>query len=96
MQLLDDREFVLELAARAIVERAAPSIARSGICERAQVAVRRLAGRQRVIGEAIAEVGQRELASIGDLARPRERVRQILKQRGDLGGRFQAALRVDP
>ncbi len=99
LQLLDDRELVLELAARAIVERAAPdhpSFARAGICERAQVAVGRLAGRQRVVGETIAEIGERELASIGDLARHRERIRQILEQRGDLGGRFQAALRIHP
>ena len=88
--------FMLELTARAIVDRTAPSISSAGIGERAQIAVGRFAGRKRIVGESIAEIGEGKFASIGDLARPSERVGHFLEQRGDLGGRFETAFGIDP
>ena len=93
---LDDPEFVFELAASAIVHRAAPSLARACIGEDAQIAVGRFVRRQRIIGKAIAHVAELEIASFGDRARGGDGAGQIAKQRGHLGRRFQMALAVDP
>src|SRR5262249_39769061 len=70
----DEPELVLELAADG--RRHDPvALARARVGERAQVAIRRLAVRQRQLGEAVAQVGERELAALGDAPAPAQRGR---------------------
>ena len=69
LEPLDDPELVFELAARAIVHRAAPSLARARISENAQIAVGRFVRWQRIVGEAITHVAELESASLGNRAR---------------------------
>src|SRR5262249_56493179 len=66
IELLDERELVVELGADARRDRA-PAPARALVGEVAQEAVRRLARRQRVVGEAIRQVGERERAALSDV-----------------------------
>ena len=86
-------QLVLELAADA---RGDPSVALAGAGagQLAQVADRRLAGRQRIVGEAVAEVVEGELAPLGDAPRVGERVRAVAEQRRHLARRLEMALGV--
>ena len=75
-----------------LVLRVAPTRALEG--EAPQMLIGGLTGRKREIGEAVAEIGERELAALGDLARVAQRFGQIPKQLAHFGGRLQMTFRV--
>ena len=89
-------QFVFELAAHAFAKCLAPALARAGVGEDAQVAVRRFSGREWIVGKAVTKVRHRKGASLGQRLRRGQRVGQAGKQRGHLGGRLEIALVVDP
>ena len=72
----------------------AVTLARAGLGERAQVADGGLAGRQRVVGEAIAEVGERERTLLGDAARRGQRGTAVGEQRRHGARRLEMMLGV--
>ena len=92
-EFLDEGEFALDLGAGAIVERPV-ALARAHQRDGAQERVCCLAGRYRVVGEAVAEIRHRILDAIRQFHRGRERRRVILEERRHLGRRLQVALRV--
>src|SRR5579863_7844347 len=95
LELRDYAELMFELAARAIV-RPLPAFARAGLGQRPKIAVGRFTGRQRIIGEAVTEILEREFTAIGYDASRDERMRQIAEHRGHRGGSLQVTLLVDP
>ena len=68
LELLDEIELARDLRARAIVIRPV-ALARADVGDLAQERRLRLAGRHRVVGKAVAEIGHRVLQPIGELAR---------------------------
>src|SRR5262249_46997568 len=89
----DEPELVLELAADG--RRHGPvALARARVGERAQVTVRRLAVRQRQLGNAVAQGGERELAGLGDAPAGAQRGGPVAEERGHLGWRTQVPLGV--
>ena len=93
LQLLDQIELARDLRARLVVIRPV-ALARADVGDAAQKRHLRLAGRHRVVGEAIAQVRHRVLQAVGELARPRDGVWLIVEQRRDVGRRLEIALRV--
>ncbi len=79
VEFADDVEFVFELAAHPIA-RLAVTHASAGVGQLAQVTDRRLFGRKRILREAIAEVGERELALVGDTLCVANRFGQVAEQ----------------
>ena len=91
LELLDQRELLLDLRLGLGGQRAeAGAGAVPG--EVAQVGVRRLVRRQRVVGEAVAEVLQGEVEALRELGGGLERLRQVGEQGGHLRGRLQVPL----
>src|SRR5262249_52973561 len=80
VELLDHGEFVLELGADARPDRPVP-LARPRMGELAEMAHRGRARGKREVGEAVAQVGERELAALRDAATPDERLRQVGHER---------------
>ncbi len=96
LELADDRQLARDLLAylgqQTVVAGIAARDAEPGhLLEKALL---RLAGRHRVAGERVAEIGERERAALGDRARRAQRRRAIREQRRHLGRRFQPALAV--
>ena len=87
-------ELVLELAFDSRAERVAVAAAGALIGELAQTADRRRAGRQRILGEAVAEVLESELALRGDLTGVAHRFGKIAEQLRHLGGRLEMVLAI--
>ena len=93
LELLDEIELARDLRARAVVIRPV-ALARADVGDLAQERALRFAGRHRVVGKAVAEIGHRVLQAIGELARARDRAGMIAEQRRHLGRRLQVALGV--
>ncbi len=93
VQLLDEIELARDLRARPIVIRAVP-LARADLDDLPQERRLRLAGRDRVVGKPVAEIGHRVLQAIGELPRPPDRVRPIAEERRHVGGGFEIPLGV--
>src|ERR1700676_3714441 len=83
-ELRDYFELVRELAEHTRTRRRPPTLASPGLDQHPQVAVGRLAGRQRIARKAVAEVTEFERAALGDRARGGDRTGEIAKQRGHL------------
>ena len=83
VELGDDGQLVLELPAHAVGDRP-PTLARAGLRELAQVALRRLAGLQRIVGKAIGQVGERERTALGDAPAFADPCRRVAEERRHL------------
>src|SRR5207237_1305244 len=89
----DHRELVVELRAYAWRDRAvAPPGTR--LRKRTKMTDRRLTGRQRKHGEAIAEVREREPTTLCDAARAPHRLGQVSEERRHFRRRFQMTLGI--
>src|SRR5207253_10043591 len=86
-------QLFLDLRLRARVER---TEARHGRVpgDLAEKRVVRLAGRQRVVGKLVPEVGKREVERAGELPGVADGVRDVGEERAHLIGRFDEALAV--
>src|SRR5262249_42633558 len=78
-QPLNYGELVFELAADEAVECLAPAPAHARISPEAQVAVRRFSGRERGVGEGVAQDGGGEGAALGECASISDRFWQIME-----------------
>ena len=78
LELLDEIELARDLRAGAIVVRPV-ALARAGVGDVAQERALRLAGRHRIVREAVAEIRHRVLQAIGKLACARDRAWVIAK-----------------
>ena len=74
IELLDEIELARDLRARAVVIRPV-ALARADVGDLPQERRLRLAGRHRIVGKAVAEIGHRVLQAIGQRAGARHRVR---------------------
>ena len=93
LQLLDQVQLARDLRARAVVVRPV-ALARADVGDLPQERDLRFAGRHRVIGKAIAEIGHRVVQAIGQLARARGRAGLIAEHRRHVRGRLEIALRI--
>ena len=93
IELLDQIELARDLGPGAIVVRPV-ALARADVGDLAQERRLRLPRRHRIVGEAVAEIGHRVVEPIGQLARRRDRVRQIGEELRHLRRRLQVALGV--
>ena len=93
IELLDQIQLALDLPPGAIVVGPIP-LARARLRDLPQERRHRLAGRHRVFGKAIAEVRHRVFEAVGELARPRERFRNVGEQPRHGVRRLQIPLRV--
>ena len=93
VELLDQVELFLDLRLRPRRQR--PEAGARGVPgEVAQIGGRRLAGGQRVLGEAVAEVGQSEIELLGELEAGGQGLGKIGEQPGHLLGALQVPLAV--
>jgi hypothetical protein len=90
-ELLDQRQLLLDLALGLRGERT-EARARAVPGELAQVGRRRLAGRERVVGEAVAEVGEREVELTREVERRLHRLRAVAEEGGHLARVLEVAL----
>src|SRR5262249_14632090 len=89
----DEAELVLELATDTVGDRPV-TLARAAICQRAEVGHRRLSCRQREVGEAVPQIGQREGAALGDPAALSDGLRHVAEEGDHLDGRLQVTLGI--
>ena len=93
VELVDEVELAGDLRARAIGQRAI-AFAGADLGNLAEERLLGIAGRDRIVGKAIPQIGHRELQTIGELPRLPNRIRPIGEQRRHVGRRLQIALRV--
>ena len=93
IELLDHRELFLDLRLRARRQRT-EARARAVPRDLPQVRGRRLAGRQRVLGEAVAEIREREVEALRELGGVVERLRQVGEELGHLARVLEVAARA--
>ena len=92
IELLDQIELAGDLRAGAVVKRPV-AIAGAELGDAPRNEHLRFAGRHRVVGEPVAEIGHRVLQPIGELARARHRVRVIAEERRHLVRRLSDSAR---
>ncbi len=91
LELLDQRELLLDLGLRFGGERPEAG-ARAVPGELAKVGGGRLAGRQRIIGKPVAQIGEREVERAGEIERRSDRLGVIAPQLRHLARSFQVTL----
>ncbi len=93
LELLDEIELTRDLRARPVVVRTV-ALARADLGDLPEERRLRLALGHGIVGKAVAEIRERELQAVGQLARPGDGIRPIGEERRHLGRRLQVALRV--